>query len=76
MRRRQLTCQTRKSLCSKGAQEAAGGPLTGLPEVPRATCQVRRAPGQDRCPLRPLSPYSPGAGALASGPWHLAPPQR
>lgn len=79
----QLTCQTCKSLYSKGAQEAAGSPMTSLPEVPGATCQVWRGPGQDRCPLCPLSPHSPGTGAcLLPGPstWrHLdddQPPQR
>lgn len=83
VRRWQLTCQTRKSLYSKGAQAAASSPLTGLPEVPGATCQVWRGPGQDRCPLCPLSPHSPGTGArLLPGPstWHHLdddqPPQR
>ena len=42
--RQQLTCQTRKTLYSKGAQEAAGSPLTGLPQVPGATCQVPPPP--------------------------------
>lgn len=58
--------------CSRSSQQPPDWPARGA----RSYCQVRRAPGQDRCPLCPLSPYPPGAGALASGPWHLAPPRQ